>query len=81
MKGIGYDSVSHDYKIFDSCHSKPVIVAFSLADEKLSELPSPILYNEVDIVSDLDTKLVALGEKLAIFHELKGEFWLMNEYG
>ncbi|GJY57740.1 integrase, catalytic region, zinc finger, CCHC-type containing protein [Tanacetum coccineum] len=23
----------------------------------------------------------ALGEKLAIFHELKGEFWLMNEYG
>ncbi|GKD37774.1 F-box associated domain containing protein [Tanacetum coccineum] len=132
MKGIGYDSVSHDYKvvvissfdkycgnvyvfnlrtntwkqatyspyhynkksempgvfvnrflhwIFDSRHSKPVIVAFSLADEKLSELPSPTLYNEVDIMSDSDTKLVALGEKLAIFHELKGEFWLMNDYG
>ncbi|GKF45525.1 F-box associated domain containing protein [Tanacetum coccineum] len=94
MKGIGYDSVSHDYKvvvissfdkycgnvyvfnhrkntwkqmtyspyhynkksgmsgvfvngflhwIFDSRHSKPVIAAFSLAEEKLSELPSPIL--------------------------------------
>ncbi|GJZ82531.1 hypothetical protein Tco_0647704 [Tanacetum coccineum] len=67
--------------IFDSRHSKPVIVAFSLADEKLIELPSPILYNEVDIMSDLDTKLVALGEKLAIFHELKGEFLLMNDYG
>ncbi|PWA60942.1 F-box associated interaction domain-containing protein [Artemisia annua] len=56
---------------------KPVIVAFSLADDKLSELPPP---NEVDL-SDFDTKLVALGEKLAIFNEVKGDIWLMNEYG
>ncbi|PWA88574.1 F-box associated interaction domain-containing protein [Artemisia annua] len=62
-------------------HSKPVIVAFSLADEKLNELPPPNLSNEVDILSDDDTTLVALGEKLAIFNEVKGDVWLMNEYG
>ncbi|GKC96557.1 F-box associated domain containing protein [Tanacetum coccineum] len=78
MSGVFVNGYLH--WIFDS-HSKPVIVAFSLADEKLSELPPPILYNEVDIVSDFDTKLVALGEKLAIFHELKGDVWLMDEYG
>nr|GEX43921.1 F-box associated interaction domain-containing protein [Tanacetum cinerariifolium] len=78
MSGVFVNGYLH--WIFDS-HSKPVIVAFSLADEKLSELPTPILYNEVDIVSDSDTKLVALGEKLAIFHELKGDVWLKNEYG
>ncbi|GKB70013.1 F-box associated domain containing protein [Tanacetum coccineum] len=97
MKGIGYDSVSHDYKVvvissFDKYCGN--VYVFNLrtntwkqatyspyhynkksgmsADEKLSELPLPTLYNEVDIVSDSDTKLVALGEKLAIFHELKG---------
>nr|GEW14487.1 hypothetical protein [Tanacetum cinerariifolium] len=60
-------------------HSKPVIVAFSLADEKLSELSPP---NEVDIESQLHTNLVALGEKqLAIYNEAKGDVWLMNEYG
>ncbi|GJV91210.1 hypothetical protein Tco_1539023 [Tanacetum coccineum] len=63
-----------------SSHSKPVIVAFSLADEKFSELPPPNLYSEVDM-SDIDTKLVALGEKLAIVNEVKGDIWLMNEYG
>ncbi|GJT82925.1 F-box associated domain containing protein [Tanacetum coccineum] len=62
-------------------HSKPVIVAFSLADEKLSELLPPNLYNEVDMVSHRYTKLVALGDKLAIFNEVKGDVWLMNEYG
>ncbi|PWA43557.1 F-box associated interaction domain-containing protein [Artemisia annua] len=56
-----------------SRQSKPIIVAFSLADESFSELASPNLYNE--------TKLVALGEKLAIFNEVKGDIWLMNEYG
>ncbi|GKB58704.1 F-box associated domain containing protein [Tanacetum coccineum] len=52
-----------------------------LADEKLSELLPPNLYNEVDMVSHRYTKLVALGDKLAIFNEVKGDVWLMNEYG
>ncbi|GKA03994.1 F-box associated domain containing protein [Tanacetum coccineum] len=56
---------------------KQVIVAFSLADEKFSELPSPSLHYEIDI----DTRLVALGEKLAMFHTKKGHIWLMNEFG
>nr|GEV63754.1 dynamin-related protein 5A [Tanacetum cinerariifolium] len=54
-----------------------VIVAFSLADEKLTELPPP---SQVDL-SDIDTKLVTLGDKLAIFHQVKGDIWVMNEYG
>ncbi|PWA79881.1 F-box associated interaction domain-containing protein [Artemisia annua] len=59
-----------------------VIAAFSLAEEKfISEVPSPDLYNDVDILSDKDCELVALGEKLAIFHSVKGSIWLMNEYG
>nr|GEY81158.1 hypothetical protein [Tanacetum cinerariifolium] len=58
------------------------IVTFSLADEKFSELPSSSLYaNDVDIMFDINSKLVALGEKLAIFHAMKGVVWLMNEYG
>ncbi|PWA34768.1 F-box associated interaction domain-containing protein [Artemisia annua] len=64
-----------------SIHSKPVIVAFSLADKKLSKLPPPNLYNEAEIVSDVDAKLVVLGEKLAIFNDVKGDVRLMNEYG
>lgn len=39
------------------------------------------MYNEVDILSDEDTLFVALGEKLAFFNEVKGDIWLMNEYG
>nr|GEW74302.1 potassium channel AKT1-like [Tanacetum cinerariifolium] len=57
--------------------SDVVFVAFSIADEKCSEVPSPVFYNDVV----LHCKLVALGEKLAILHELKGVVWLMNEYG
>ena len=60
----------------------PVIVAFSLADEKFCEVPLPYLYNDVYILSYTDhCKLVALGEKLAIYLMVKGEVWLMNEYG
>ncbi|PWA47899.1 F-box associated interaction domain-containing protein [Artemisia annua] len=58
-----------------------VILAFSLADEKLSEVPPPNLYNKVDIVSHPKSMLGALGEKLAIFNNVKGDIWLMNEYG
>ena len=29
----------------------------------------------------LDCKIVEFGERLAIFHDVKGEVWLMNEYG
>ncbi|PWA69830.1 F-box associated interaction domain-containing protein [Artemisia annua] len=58
----------------------PVIVAFSLADETFSEVPSPDLYNNGHKVS-LDTcNLVALDGKLAIFCDV-GLVWLMNEYG
>ena len=60
-----------------SRHFKQVIVAFSLADEKFSELPPLNLHDEIDI----NTRLVALGEKLAMFHRKKGHIWLMNEYG
>ncbi|GKE38984.1 F-box associated domain containing protein [Tanacetum coccineum] len=58
------------------------IVTFSLADEKFSELPSSSLYtNDVDIMFDINSKLVALGEKLAILDHVEGVVWLMNEYG
>ncbi|PWA84311.1 F-box associated interaction domain-containing protein [Artemisia annua] len=61
--------------------SDVVLAAFSLADEKFSEVPSPVFYNDVNTLSDnVHCKLVALGEKLAIFHEVKGVVWLMNEY-
>ncbi|GKA47854.1 F-box associated domain containing protein [Tanacetum coccineum] len=59
-----------------------VIVAFSLADEKFSEVPLPKFCNDVGIMmSNTDCKLVDLGEKLAIFFQTEGEIWLMNEYG
>ncbi|PWA58085.1 F-box associated interaction domain-containing protein [Artemisia annua] len=62
--------------------SHAIIVAFSLADEKFSEVASPSLSNEDDIMmSDIDCKLVSVGEKLAIFVKIRGEIWLMNEYG
>ena len=32
-------------------------------------------------MSDIHGKLASVGEKLAIFVEIKGEVWLMNEYG
>ncbi|PWA84310.1 F-box associated interaction domain-containing protein [Artemisia annua] len=60
----------------------PVIVAFSLADEKFScEVPSPDMNNDADILSHSDCKLVALGDKLGIFHTVEGVVWLINEYG
>ncbi|GKA26998.1 F-box associated domain containing protein [Tanacetum coccineum] len=62
-------------------HSEPVIAAFSLADEKFSELPSPDFYNDVGILSDIDCRLFEVNEKLAIFHGLKGVLWLMNKHG
>ncbi|KAI3713767.1 hypothetical protein L1987_72353 [Smallanthus sonchifolius] len=55
----------------------PVIVAFSLADEKFSEVASPNL-GDNDIMSRSDCRLVVGGEKLGIFVE--DEMWLMNEY-
>ncbi|PWA13673.1 F-box associated interaction domain-containing protein [Artemisia annua] len=60
-----------------------VIAAFGLADEKFCEVPSPYfyLYNDVNFLSVKDCKLVALGEKLAIFDHEEGVVWLMNEYG
>lgn len=57
----------------------PVIVAFSLADETFSEVPSPNLHNNLDFMSRIVWKLTVLGGKLAIF--LEGEVWLMNQYG
>ncbi|XP_076914490.1 F-box/kelch-repeat protein At3g23880-like [Bidens hawaiensis] len=57
----------------------PVIVAFSLADEKFSELPSPNCGDHVDIMSKSGCKLVVYGEKLGLLME--DGVWLMNEYG
>nr|GEV91412.1 hypothetical protein [Tanacetum cinerariifolium] len=59
----------------------PMVVAYSLADEKFSEVPSPGFYNDVDISNVFDCKLAAFGEKLAIFDHVEGVVWLMNEYG
>ncbi|GJX80866.1 F-box associated domain containing protein [Tanacetum coccineum] len=61
--------------------SHGIIVAFSLSDEKFSEVASPGLSNEGDIRMSDDCKLVSVGEKLAIYIEITGEIWLMNEYG
>nr|XP_043607670.1 F-box/kelch-repeat protein At3g06240-like [Erigeron canadensis] len=63
-----------------SDHHLSVIVAFSIADEKFSQVPLPT-YEGDDIMSKNDCKLVALGEKLAIFLEMEGVVWLMDEYG
>ncbi|KAK9052806.1 hypothetical protein SSX86_029436 [Deinandra increscens subsp. villosa] len=66
--------------IANKCYDHlPVIVAFSLADEGFSEVPSPNLGNDVDIMSKSDCKLVVFGEKLGVF--LEDEVWVMNEYG
>ncbi|XP_071688408.1 F-box/kelch-repeat protein At3g06240-like [Rutidosis leptorrhynchoides] len=54
------------------------IVAFSLTDEKFSEVPLP---NDLDITFDDNCKLYVLGGKLGIFLKSRGEVWLMNEYG
>ncbi|GJZ55977.1 F-box associated domain containing protein [Tanacetum coccineum] len=76
MKGFGYDSVSGDYKVVVFCRTSYGLL-FVLTIEKLTELPPP---SQVDL-SDIDTKLVSLGDKLAIFHQVKGDIWVMNEYG
>ncbi|XP_071705109.1 F-box protein CPR1-like [Rutidosis leptorrhynchoides] len=60
-----------------------VIVAFSLADENFSEVPSPTMLgngNDVDILYKA-CRVSAVDEKLAIFSMSEGEVWLMNEYG
>nr|XP_043607812.1 F-box/kelch-repeat protein At3g06240-like [Erigeron canadensis] len=58
----------------------PVIVSFSLADEKFRKVPLPNLGKGVDIMSFDDCKLVDLGGKLAVLLHCKGEVWLMNKY-
>nr|XP_043616066.1 F-box/kelch-repeat protein At3g06240-like [Erigeron canadensis] len=58
-----------------------VIVAFSLADECLSEVPSPNCGNHTDIMSSDFCQLVVLGGKLAIYSEQNIDLWLMKEYG
>lgn len=57
----------------------PVIVAFSLANETFSEVPSPKMGNGVEVMCKSDCRLVGLGEKLGMFME--DEVWVMNEYG
>ncbi|XP_071703434.1 F-box/kelch-repeat protein At3g06240-like [Rutidosis leptorrhynchoides] len=59
-----------------------VIVAFNLADENFSEVPSPTLSNGNDLDIFYKTcRVVVVDEKLAIFLLYEGEVWLMNEYG
>ncbi|GKA26997.1 F-box associated domain containing protein [Tanacetum coccineum] len=77
LSGVFVNGFLHWIAGKDSDHG--VIVAFSLADEKFSEVPD--WKNYADILSGSDCLLVALGEKLAIFRSVKGEVWLMNEYG
>nr|XP_043638383.1 F-box/kelch-repeat protein At3g06240-like [Erigeron canadensis] len=54
-----------------------IIVAFSLADETISEVPSLDDY----IMRPGPCELVDVGGKLGIFREYDGVVWLMNEYG
>ncbi|XP_071705110.1 F-box/kelch-repeat protein At3g06240-like [Rutidosis leptorrhynchoides] len=54
-----------------------VIVAFSLADENFTEVPSPTFSYDLDTFC----RLCVVDDKLAIFSVFKGEVWLMNEYG
>ncbi|XP_071703781.1 F-box/kelch-repeat protein At3g06240-like [Rutidosis leptorrhynchoides] len=66
-------------KVFDQ---KNIIVAFSLADENFSELPSPSTLgndNDVDILNRA-CRIAVVDKKLAIFWVFKGKVWLMNEY-
>ncbi|CAH1415070.1 unnamed protein product [Lactuca virosa] len=78
LPGVFVNGFLHWVAMKDSDHV-PVILAFSLADERFSELPSPSLHEDVDIMYRNDFKLVVLGGKLAVFME--DEVWLMNEYG
>ncbi|KAI3698399.1 hypothetical protein L2E82_41915 [Cichorium intybus] len=78
LPGVFVDGFLHWVANKDSDHS-PVIIAFSLADEKFYELPSPNLHNNAVVMSRIACNLIVLGGKLAIF--VKDEVWLMNEYG
>ncbi|KAI3728168.1 hypothetical protein L6452_16799 [Arctium lappa] len=78
VSGVFVDGFLH-WIAKKGCDLLPVIVGFSLADERFIELPSPCLCNGVDIMTRNDCKLVVLGGKLGVF--LDGEVWLMNRYG
>nr|XP_043638121.1 F-box/kelch-repeat protein At3g06240-like [Erigeron canadensis] len=61
---------------------RTVILAFSLADEKFSDMKVPEGVQSIDIMS-LDychLDVAVLGGKLALFNEMLGEIWMMNEY-
>ncbi|PWA58086.1 F-box associated interaction domain-containing protein [Artemisia annua] len=80
LSGVFVNGFLHWIAGKDSDHW--VIAAFGLADEKFWEVPLPYVYNDVDVFSyRCYCKLVALGEKLAIFDHVEGVVWLMNEYG
>ncbi|XP_071705134.1 F-box/kelch-repeat protein At3g06240-like [Rutidosis leptorrhynchoides] len=77
LRGVFVDGFIHCFAKRSSDGLR-VILGFSLADEKFSEVPSP---DDVDI-ADLDgCQLVDLDGKLGIFLKSVGEVWLMNEYG
>ncbi|GJR91718.1 F-box associated domain containing protein [Tanacetum coccineum] len=77
LPGVFVNGFLHWICYHCSKREEPFIVAFSLADEKLTELLPP---SQVDM-SDMDIKLVSLGDKLGIFHQVKGDLWVMNDYG
>ncbi|GJR56658.1 F-box associated domain containing protein [Tanacetum coccineum] len=91
--GFGYDSVTDDYKVV-SIYSyryfappyKSFVYVYSHRSNTWRRLGDQAYYSSTeegisDIMFDINSKLVALGEKLAIFHAVKGVVWLMNEYG
>ncbi|XP_076908591.1 F-box/kelch-repeat protein At3g06240-like [Bidens hawaiensis] len=76
--GVFVNGNLHWIAIKDSDEDLRVIVAFSLADERLSEVALPKACNDADVGVKNGLKLV-FGEKLAVFVE--GDVWLMMEYG
>ncbi|XP_076946063.1 F-box/kelch-repeat protein At3g06240-like [Bidens hawaiensis] len=75
---VSFCGFLHWIAIKDSDEDLRVIVAFSLADERLSEVALPKSCNDADVGVKNGLKL-CFGEKLAVFVE--GDVWLMMEYG
>ncbi|XP_076895718.1 F-box protein At3g07870-like [Bidens hawaiensis] len=76
--GVFVNGYLHWIAIKDSDEDLRVIVAFSLADERLSEVALPKSCNDEDVGVKNGLEL-AFGEKLEVFME--GDVWLMMEYG
>ncbi|GKD11657.1 F-box associated domain containing protein [Tanacetum coccineum] len=59
------------------------LIILNPTTKEFVEFPGHMMINDgdVDTMMSDDCKLVSVGEKLAIYIEITGEIWLMNEYG